>query len=72
MGIYQKLKFLIGKVTVIIMAVIFPFAVIAQNRKVSSAFCNIFIALALLVLLCAVINKLINSSVVLYITGCRL
>lgn len=62
MGIYQKLKFLIGKVTVIIMAVIFPFAVIAQNRKVSSAFCNIFIALALLVLLCAVINKLINSK----------
>lgn len=38
MGIYQKLKFLIGKVTVLIMAVIFPFAVIAQNRKVSSAF----------------------------------
>lgn len=62
MGIYQKLKFLIGKVTVLIMAVIFPFAVIAQNRKVSSAFCNIFIALALLVLLCAVINKLINSK----------
>lgn len=62
MGIYQKLKFLIGKVTVLIMAVIFPFAVIAQNRKVSSAFCNIFIVLALLVLLCAVINKLINSK----------
>ena len=27
MGIYQKLKFFIGKVTVLIMAVIFPFAV---------------------------------------------
>lgn len=62
MGVYQKLKFLIGKVTVLIMAVIFPFAVIAQNRKVSSAFCNIFIVLALLVFLCAVINKLINSK----------
>lgn len=38
MGIYQKLKFFIGKVTVLIMAVIFPFAVIVQNRKVSSFF----------------------------------
>lgn len=62
MGIYQKLKFLIGKVTVIIMAVIFPFAVIAQNSKVSSFFCDAFIVLALLVLLCAVINKLVNSK----------
>ena len=56
MGIYQKLKFFIGKVTVLIMAVIFPFAVIVQNSKVSSFFCNVFIVLALLLLLCAVIN----------------
>lgn len=62
MGIYQKLKFLIGKVTVLIMAVIFPFAVIVQNSKVSSFFCDAFIVLALLVLLCAVINKLVNSK----------
>lgn len=62
MGIYHKLKFFIGKVTVLIMAVIFPFAVIVQNSKVSSFFCDAFIVLALLVLLCAVINKLINSK----------
>ena len=54
MGIYHKLKFFIGKVTVLIMAVIFPFAVIVQNSKVSSFFCDAFIVLALLVLLCAV------------------
>lgn len=62
MGIYHKLKFFIGKVTVLIMAVIFPFAVIVQNSKVSSFFCDAFIVLALLVLLCAVINKLVNSK----------
>lgn len=62
MGIYHKLKFFIGKVTVLIMAVIFPFAVIVQNSKVSSFFCDDFIVLALLVLLCAVINKLVNSK----------
>lgn len=62
MGIYHKLKSFIGKVTVLIMAVIFPFAVIVQNSKVSSFFCDAFIVLALLVLLCAVINKLVNSK----------
>lgn len=35
-GDISEVKVFIGKVTVLIMAVIFPFAVIVQNRKVSS------------------------------------
>lgn len=62
MGMYHKIKFMTGKVTALIMAVIFPFAVIIRNGKIREINCYIFSAFSVLVLLCAVINRLINNK----------
>lgn len=56
MGIYQKTKNILGKITLIIMTVIFPFVIFVHTNK-NLILCNVFIIISFLGVLFTIANE---------------